>query len=257
MHEEESFDGGVTGAVRVGGTVRKPAGPWTPTVQAMLRHLRDAGFDSVPEPFGLDAVGRESMSFMPGSVATRPWPGRLLTLDGVADLAGWTRRFHEAIAGFRPDDPVWRAGPLPIAEGQIALHGDLGPWNSVWEDDRLTGVIDWDLAEPGSPITDVAFLALQLVPLRADRYAHEAGFEDDVPRAARLRTLCETYGGVTPEQAVAEAARVHDRDLRRERTWGPLGREPWATFRARGDERIILEDRAWLDAHAATLLAAT
>ena len=254
---EQRLAGGVTGAVRVGDTIRKPSGPWTPTVQAMLRHLRDAGVETVPEPLGLDDRGRESMSFIPGTVATRPWPARLLTLDGVADLAAWTRRFHDAIVGFRPEDPVWRAGRLPIAEGQIALHGDLGPWNSVWDGDRFVGIIDWDLAEPGPPIADLAFLALQVVPLRADRCARDAGFDGNVPRGARLRTLCETYGGPTPQDVVDEVARIIERDLARERTWGPLGREPWATFRARGDERILLEDRAWLDAHAATLFAGT
>lgn len=248
-HDQEQLEGGVTGAVRIGDTVRKPAGEWTPTIHGMLRFLRDAGFEDVPEPFGIDDAGRESLSFIPGAVATRPWPSRLLTLDGVSDLAAWTRRFHDAIAGFRPAHPAWRAGRLPIDHGQIALHGDLGPWNSVWDGDRLVGIIDWDLAEPGPPITDVAFLALQVVPLRDDRYAREAGFGGEIPRAARLRRLCEVYGGVGAVDVLTEVSRLHDRDLERELTWGPLGREPWATFLARGDNRIIREDRAWLDAN--------
>jgi hypothetical protein len=31
-----------SGVVRVGDTVRRPAGPWTPAVHALLTHLRDA-----------------------------------------------------------------------------------------------------------------------------------------------------------------------------------------------------------------------
>jgi Ser/Thr protein kinase RdoA (MazF antagonist) len=247
--DEERFDGAV-GAVRVGDTIRKPAGPWTPTVQAMLRHLRDAGFESVPEPLGLDDDGRETMSFVPGVSAARPWPEHLRTIDGVEVLAAWLRRFHHAIRGFRPADPVWRAGRMPIGEGEIALHGDLGPWNTVWDGDRLAGVIDWDLAEPGPPIVDVAFLAIQLVPLRDDAYAGRAGFAGEVPRTARLRRLCETYGDVTVDEVLDRVAWIHERDLRREREWGPRGVEPWATFRAHGDERIILADRAWLEANA-------
>jgi len=37
------------GAVRVGETVRRPAGAWTPTVQRLLCHLREQGLDWVPE----------------------------------------------------------------------------------------------------------------------------------------------------------------------------------------------------------------
>jgi hypothetical protein len=252
--DEEYFDG-VIGAVRVGDTTRKPSGPWTPTVQAMLRHLRDRGLDSVPEPLGVDDDGREVMSFLPGHAGMRPWPSRLRTLDGVIDLAWWLRRCHDAIADFRPADAVWRAGPIPIGDGEIALHGDLGPWNTVWDGERFAGVIDWDLAEPGPPIVDVSFLALQLVPLRDDAYAGRAGFTGDVPRAERLRTLCETYAGIDPLDILERVAWIHERDLRREREWGPTGREPWATFHANGDERIILADRTWLEANASSLMA--
>ena len=249
---QEWFEGAI-GALRIGETIRKPSGPWTPTVQAMLRHLRDASLDSVPEPLGTDEEGRESMSFIPGTTAARPWPEYLLTLDGVADLADWLRGFHDAIADFRPIDPVWRSGPRPIMDGEIALHGDLGPWNTVWDGDQLVGVIDWDLAEPGQPIDDVAFLALQLVPLRDDEYARRAGFVEEVPRAERLRVLCDTYAAVAPAEVIKRVAWIHERDLDRTRTWGPLGLEPWATFHADGDERIIHADSSWLDLNAAGL----
>ena len=36
------------GVVRVGDTVRKPAGFWTPAVDALLTHLRRAGFTGAP-----------------------------------------------------------------------------------------------------------------------------------------------------------------------------------------------------------------
>ena len=37
------------GVVRVGDTVRKPAGFWTPAVDALLTHLRQAGFTGAPQ----------------------------------------------------------------------------------------------------------------------------------------------------------------------------------------------------------------
>ena len=45
--------GDMTTVVRVGDTVRRTAGPWTPSVHALLRHLRAEGFTQVPKPRGL------------------------------------------------------------------------------------------------------------------------------------------------------------------------------------------------------------
>lgn len=50
---EQPLTGNVTrGLVRVGDTVRRPAGPWTDAVDALLRHLHDVGFPGAPRPLG-------------------------------------------------------------------------------------------------------------------------------------------------------------------------------------------------------------
>jgi hypothetical protein len=47
------LDGGNTGgAVRIGATVRRAAGPWTPAVHALLAHLAENGFAGAPRPLG-------------------------------------------------------------------------------------------------------------------------------------------------------------------------------------------------------------
>ena len=48
--DEHALDGGnvAAGVVRVGDTVRKPAGFWTPAVEALLSHLGRAGFTGAP-----------------------------------------------------------------------------------------------------------------------------------------------------------------------------------------------------------------
>ena len=61
-----------TGVVRAGDTVRRPAGPWTPAVHALLTHLHEAGFRGAPRPLGVDDRGREILTFVPGTVV---WPG--------------------------------------------------------------------------------------------------------------------------------------------------------------------------------------
>lgn len=84
LEESEEHLPGAVGAVRVGSTVRKIAGPWTPTIHALLSHLRGHGFHLAPEPLGIDDRGREILSWLDGEPANRPWPPVLRTDDGVS-----------------------------------------------------------------------------------------------------------------------------------------------------------------------------
>jgi hypothetical protein len=45
---EEPLPGTFSTLARVGDTVRRSTGPWTPAVHALLRHLEWAGFDGAP-----------------------------------------------------------------------------------------------------------------------------------------------------------------------------------------------------------------
>ena len=89
-YSEEPLPGGnvSTGVVRVGDTVRRPAGPHTAAVHALLSHLHAVGFEGAPQPLGIDELGREVLSFIPGTV---PWPeefGLLEPRDRLARAAG-------------------------------------------------------------------------------------------------------------------------------------------------------------------------
>jgi len=74
---EIRLDGGNAGAaVRVGNTVRRATGPWTPAVHALLADLAGKGFAGSPRPLGLDSQGREVLTFLAGETvgSTLPWP---------------------------------------------------------------------------------------------------------------------------------------------------------------------------------------
>jgi len=244
--------------VRVGSTLRKEAGPWTPTIQALLRFLRDADFDLAPEPLGLDDRGREVMSWLEGTSATKPWPAHLVRDEGVMVLASALRRYHDVVAGFDPGpDACWRVGCRGLRPGEIVCHGDLALWNTVWRLEELVGIIDWDMAEPGLPLHDVAFLALHLVPLHSDEWASATGFDDPPPRAERLGLLCETYGGIRPDEVIHAVQVRLERERIRTVEWGREGREPWATFLAQGDLAKVDEDATWLHEHAADLFTSS
>ena len=76
MDEQPLPGGNAGGAVLAGGTVRRPAGPWTPAVHALLRHLEARGFAGAPRVLGLDEQGREILTYLPGETVgtARPWP---------------------------------------------------------------------------------------------------------------------------------------------------------------------------------------
>jgi hypothetical protein len=59
--------GNVGGAVRVGDTVRRSTGPWTPAVHALLGYLASR-VPHIPRVLGFDDQGREILSYLPGRV---------------------------------------------------------------------------------------------------------------------------------------------------------------------------------------------
>jgi hypothetical protein len=69
--EIELSGGGVTaGVIRIGDTVRRSSGPWTPTIHAHLHHLEERGFLGAPRALGFDEKGREALSVVEGVVAS-------------------------------------------------------------------------------------------------------------------------------------------------------------------------------------------
>jgi Phosphotransferase enzyme family len=176
-----------SGVVRVGDTVRRPAGPWTPAVHALLGHLHSAGFHGAPRPLGIDEHGREILTFIPGTVA---WPGNFHLLgpgDRLRRVARLVREFHDAVESFRPPpDAQWRI--LIPAEGTgIIAHHDLAPWNLVIGQ-RQWAFIDWDTAAPGSRLWDVAYAMHGFVPLSANPQHRRAD------AAGRMRLFADAYG---------------------------------------------------------------
>jgi Phosphotransferase enzyme family len=144
------------GVVRAGGTVRRPAGPWTPAVHALLAYLHDAGFRGAPRPLGIDGEGREVLTFMPGTVA---WPGHfhLLDADGQLRRAGrLIRGLHDAVAGFDPPPGARWQALMPADGDEIIAHNDLAPWNLVIGGSQWA-FIDWDTAAPGTRLWDLAY----------------------------------------------------------------------------------------------------
>ena len=73
-----------TGVVRIGDTVRRPVGRWTPAVHSLLRHLEKVGFEGAPRVLGIDEKGREVLTYLP-SDPTPSWSDQALVSVGDVD----------------------------------------------------------------------------------------------------------------------------------------------------------------------------
>lgn len=196
MDEVRLEGGNVGGAVRVGDTVRRPAGTWTPAVHDLLGFLNKSGLDLIPAVLGCDDQGREILSFLPGRGVDVD--AQIVDDSLLAQGAAWLRRFHAIVRDYRPEGVLpWRTGARPLEEDEIICHHDTGAYNWVIDGDQLTGIVDWDVAGPGYPIDDLAFMAWTAVPL------FRAIPADDVAR--RLMIMADTYGAVSGQEILVHA----------------------------------------------------
>jgi Ser/Thr protein kinase RdoA (MazF antagonist) len=196
--EEETLSGGnLSTVVRVGDSVRRPAGPWTPAVHALLDHLEKKGFERAPRARGLDEQGREILSFVPGEGvgATQPWPAWCWTDETVVEVGRMLRSYHDAVRDFEPPvDASWRLDARALGPGEIVCHNDVAPYNLVRGPDAVLSLIDWDVAGPGPPRDDVTFAARAFAPLHPDDICERLGFVRLEDRPRRLRLFLDAYG---------------------------------------------------------------
>ncbi|MBO1418181.1 aminoglycoside phosphotransferase family protein [Streptomyces sp. FH025] len=254
MIEDGATDkGSVTTVRRIGETIRRPVGEWTPAVHALLTHLEAVGFTRAPRLVGTDGSD-EVLSLLHGEPAFSPWPSALRSTEGIVELGRWLREYHDAVRDFRPPaDARWQGQEEEWRPGLVIRHGDLGPWNSIWTGDRLAGFIDWDFAAPGHALDDLAQLAWYAVPLRPVEQQRRASVTGAPVLRRRLNALCAAYGA-QPAAVLDALDAVQSREGERIERLGRLGQEPWAMFLARGDATEMAAERSWLRAERTLLL---
>jgi hypothetical protein len=178
--------------VRVGDTVRRPQSPTSPATHVLLRHLADVGFAGAPRFLGVDGLGREVLSYVPGTAITPPYPEWALTDAALVSVAHLLRAYHRAVGTFDDRTPcAWPSSPPAAFTGELISHNDLNLDNVVFRDERAVALIDFDLASPGSRVWDIACAARLWAPLRP------ASYIDDSRRGQavrRFRLFVDSYG---------------------------------------------------------------
>jgi Ser/Thr protein kinase RdoA (MazF antagonist) len=170
------------GVVRVGETLRRPRQPNSAFVRALLAHLEGQGFDAAPCYLGADEHGREIFTFQLGEVLADLDPA--LPDETLARAARLIRRYHDATAG----------SPL-AGEQDVVCHHDLSPCNFVFRDGKPVGLIDFDVAAPGTRLQDIGYAIFLWLNLGTDGPA--AG-----EQARRIRVFCEAYGIEADDQVI-------------------------------------------------------
>ncbi len=220
---------------RVNDTVLRKGGVWSESVQKVLAYLHENGFAYSPKPLGVDSNGYEKQAYLPGESMFHPWKEVLLGEDGLTQVARMLRNLHDITTNLEmPENTIWRTMAAPKSRGQIIRHGDLGPWNTLWQGDKLTGIIDWEFTAPGNAITDLAQLAWYYIPLRDEAGWRKSGFRQTPDFKHRLEVICDVYGTFNPSEVVAELDRLQQFEILETMTRGGSGEAPWSNWLSSG-----------------------
>ena len=118
------------------------------------------------------------------------------------DIARWERLYR---FGDPPQDPMiefgldWLRRNVPPPTGPVVIvQGDTGPGNFLYDGERVTAVLDWELGHWGDPMDDLGWLALRAVQepftTLADRlrdWERHTGWPVDLDRVRYYRALAE------------------------------------------------------------------
>jgi len=146
----------------------------------------------------LAALHRIDVAAMPvegmGAVA----PAETVIRERIAALragnsgTGWDPLIHLSLDWLEANVPADMPAP-------VIVHGDAGPGNFLFEGDRVTALLDWELAHYGDPMADLAMLCLRMLfqdfvpPAEAfGAYERAGGYRVDRARLRYWRLLFQT-----------------------------------------------------------------
>lgn len=211
-NQAEPLSGGNSNRViRDGDSVIRNCGPWSPFVHHLLRYLTAQGFKE--SPVLLETTGStERLTFLAGDVGNDPLKPTMQTSAILIEAAQLLRRFHDLTQAFIV--PAGSVFQLPVKSDrpwEVICHNDFAPYNCVFKDDHLVGIIDFDTAGPGTRLWDMAYAVYRFVPLAHDAHCRDLGWNPIPDRAARLKLFCEAYGLDDPAQRAALVDTVIER----------------------------------------------
>jgi hypothetical protein len=232
--------------VRVGNVVRRPLYPWSTSVHELLRHLQSVGF---PAPRVVDVERDvEVLTWIEGKSGSAGW-AHIVREEGLAQWERFLRTYHDAVATYRPAaSSVWSGGTGSVSIGDIVCHGDFGPWNAVWRNGQVVGLIDWDHARPAPPLFDISYGLEYEVPFRNDAHCVEwLAYPAPPDRVRRIEVFCAAYGIDAPRPASPIVARQQRTTMEISEELARRGLEPQATWFRQGYGDELRARIAWTE----------
>jgi aminoglycoside phosphotransferase (APT) family kinase protein len=138
---------------------------------------------------------QERLSFIEGEVGNDPLQPYMLSDAIVIEAARLLRRLHDATQDFVVPIDAQFMLPLPAdMPHEVICHNDFAPYNCVFRDQHIVGLIDFDTAAPGARLWDIAYAVYRFVPLQTDAHCRDMGWTTPPDRWFRLKLFCDTYG---------------------------------------------------------------
>ena len=226
--------------------VRRPMEFWSRAVHGLLRHLETAEF---PSPRVVAVEGdHEVLTWIDGESGPEGW-AKIVPEAGLNGWASFLRRYHDAVADYRPDPAsVWSSGTGDCEPGHIVCHGDFGPWNGVWRGPDIIGLIDFDHAAPAARLFEIACALEYAAPFRDDAESTRwLGYHGAANRRRRIQVFCDAYGVAVPDDLVARVANEQRVILQRCEALGRQGVEPQATWIRNGYVETVQARISWTE----------
>lgn len=181
-----------------------------PTDQALLLEVveGDGRFSLVRDADRATAIARDFIRCLARLHALDPVElGLAAPGSTVADHVRGQLDEIDALIAFRGGVPTaeltlalrWLRDHVPAHDGRpVIVQGDTGPGNFMFDGDRVSAIVDWELAHVGDPMDDLAWVSLRSVqepfPDLEERFAEyeeASGNRIDLGRIRYYRVLAE------------------------------------------------------------------
>lgn len=215
MEEQIVLEGGnLNKVIRMGQTVRRPQKSWSPSIHKVLAYLEQHGFFRAPKFYGIDEYNREILSFIPGETAVEfPRVKPYMMKDEILfDVAGMLRTLHDITTTFKPDhNDQWMLSYPGTLPKEVICHNDCAPYNVVFSEEKVNGIIDFDTACLGPRIWDIAYTLYTFVPL--GRFVYDPSCNSLVDylsekhadeRRRRISGFFNAYGMNQPDDVIEQ-----------------------------------------------------
>jgi aminoglycoside phosphotransferase (APT) family kinase protein len=199
----------------------------------LLSYLETAGYAYAPRYLGIDEQGRDVLTFIPGEITDHPSQ----RAAGAYAIGGrMLRELHEATAGHE------LAG-----DRECVIHGDPGPFNTIFQAGLPVAFIDWDSCRPGDRLDDLGYLAWTWC-------IQSQGQVSMAAQARHLRELRDGYGDVEAELLIrailrrqSEVAEIERANLQDRRHTADRRRHAeWAVAWATADRQLVEQNERQL-----------